>query len=261
MTKELIDSPSLLDILDTVVLELTIDLHRRCKGLMRNPLGRCTRSRLFEHAVDLLERQTLGLWDQEVRVDECAGTETTPDEEDGRLEVTLVFTNHVWSNDGNDGVPQPVGSGRETNSTGSDWQWEDLSDENPSSGTPCASEEEDEDGDEGDLGIDGRDVVCKRLGGIGWVGVGVVESNSNTDDGNEKLADEHTERTEDEEGSATELLNSVERDRGRADIDQGEDEGDDEGEGDDNEDQDPSEEDHGEGGHKRHRKDYENEIN
>ena len=54
--------------------------------------------------------------------------------------------------------------------------------------------------------------------------MGVVETDSNTDDSNEELADEHTESTPDEEWATAEFLNSVERNWGGADVDQGEDE-------------------------------------
>lgn len=51
----------------------------------------------------------------------------------------------------------------------------------------------------------------------------VVEADSDADDGNQELADQHAESTVDEERSSTELLNRVEGDRGRANVDEGED--------------------------------------
>ena len=59
------------------------------KGRSRAPLGRIARVSLGEHLVDLLERETLGLGDEEVGVDEAAGAESAPDEEDGRAKVAL----------------------------------------------------------------------------------------------------------------------------------------------------------------------------
>lgn len=199
------------------------------KGLGGDPASRGARSRLGHHLVDLLERETLGLGHEEVRVDEGAGAETTPDEEDGRLHVALVGTSHVRGDDGNDGVPEPVGGGGQANTTRADGQREDLADDDPGAGAPGRGEEEDEDGNEGDLGVDGRDVVGEGLGRIGGIGVRLVEANRDTNDGDEELADQHAEGTIEEDGPATPLLNRVERDGGRADVDDGEDHGDEEG--------------------------------
>lgn len=194
---------------------------------MWHPLSRVTWSRLLHHSVDLLKRKTLGLRNQEVSVDERSRAETTPDEEDGRSEVTLGLANHIWGNDRNDSVPEPVRGSRETDATRSDWEREDLADENPCSGTPGGSEEEDEDGDEGDLGVDSGDVVGNWV--AGGVEVSVVESDGDTDDADEELADQHAESTPDEERTTTELLDGVEGDGGGADVDKGEDQGDQEG--------------------------------
>lgn len=46
------------------------------------PLGRVTWGALLHHLVDLLEREALGLWNQEVCVDKGACAESSPDEED-----------------------------------------------------------------------------------------------------------------------------------------------------------------------------------
>jgi hypothetical protein len=42
-----------------------------------------------------------------------------------------ILTNHVWGDDCDDAVPEPVGGGREGNTTGSDGEREDFADENP----------------------------------------------------------------------------------------------------------------------------------
>ena len=68
------------------------------KGLMGLPLGGGSGSGLLHHLINLLERQTLGLGDEEVAVDEGACAETSPDEKDGRLEVSSVLSDHVRSN-------------------------------------------------------------------------------------------------------------------------------------------------------------------
>lgn len=158
------------------------------------PLGRGTGGGLGHHLVDLFKRQTLGLGDQEVGVDEGDSAETSPDEEDRRLQVTLIGTNHVRGDDGDDGVPKPVGGGGESNTTRTDGQREDLTDEDPGTRTPGGGEEEDEDGDESDLSVDSGNVVgaCGTIGESG----GVVETLSNTDNGNQELADQHAEGTE-----------------------------------------------------------------
>jgi len=78
---------------------------------------------------------------------------------------------------------------------------------------PQVEAKEDVDTDEGDLGL--GDHVVVGAGG--------------TDDGGDELADQHAESTPDEEGTTTELLNGVEGDGGRADVDEGGDEGNQEG--------------------------------
>lgn len=215
-----------------VVLSLgdDLDITSIGEGLVRSPLSRGSGSGLLHHLVNLLERQTLGLGNEEVSVDEGAGAETTPDEEDGRLEVSAVLTDHVGGDDGNDGVPEPVGGGGETDTARSDGDGEDLADDDPGTRTPGGSEPEDEDGDEGNLGVDSADVVGDDGVGVGLSGsgVGVVETDSDTNDGNEELADKHTESTDEKDGSTTESLNSPERERGGADVDEGEDERDEE---------------------------------
>ena len=57
------------------------------------------------------------------------GTEewkTNPNEEDGRAEVACIGVDHVRGDDGDDGVPQPVGGRRQTDTTGTDRKREDL---------------------------------------------------------------------------------------------------------------------------------------
>lgn len=80
------------------------------------------------------------------------------------------------------------------------------------------------------MSVDSSDVVGDSVSG--GVKGGLVESDGNTDDGDEELADEHTESSVDEERATTESLDSVEGDRGGADVDDGEDHGDEERVGD-----------------------------
>ena len=71
--------------------------------------------------------------------------------------------------------------------------WARLTDHDPGTGTPRRSKEEDVDSNEGDLGIDGGNVVCN--GGASGVEVCLVESDGDTNDGNQELANEHAKRT------------------------------------------------------------------
>jgi hypothetical protein len=50
--------------------------------------------------------QSLGFRNKEIGVDEAAGAERSPDEEDLRTEVTLIRSNHVRGDDCNDAVPE-----------------------------------------------------------------------------------------------------------------------------------------------------------
>ena len=43
---------------------------------------------------------------------------------------------HVGCDDGDDGVPEPVGGGGESDTTGTDGQREDFTNDNPGAGTP-----------------------------------------------------------------------------------------------------------------------------
>lgn len=211
------------------LLQVVTSAHLSGKGGSGLPAGRGTGGGLLHHLVDLLEGQTLGLGDQEVGVDESASAETSPDEEDGGLQVALIGTDHVGGDDGDDGVPQPVGSSGQSNTTRSDRQREDLTNDNPGTGTPGGGEEEDEDGDESNLSVDGGNVVGNVLGRVAGIGVGLVETNGNTNDGDQELTDKHTKSTENEDSTATKSLNGPERQRSGADVDQGEDQGDQEG--------------------------------
>jgi len=71
--------------------------------------------------------------------------------------------------------------------------WKILTDHDPSTRTPRGGKEEDVDGDKGDLSIDSGDVVCNV--NTGSIGVGFVEADGDTNDGNQELAKEHTKST------------------------------------------------------------------
>jgi len=212
-----------------VELLAVVETHLGGEGGGGAPLGGGARAGLLHHLVDLLKGETLGFGDEEVGVDEGAGAETTPDEEDAGFEVSLILGDHEGSDDTDDGVPQPVGGGRKSDTTGSDGQREDLTDQDPGTRTPGGGEEEDEDGDECDLGVDGANVDSAEDLGTSSVGtdrVGLVESDGDTDDGDNELTDQHAESSPDQKWATTELLNGVERDGSRAHVDEGEDQGD-----------------------------------
>ena len=127
-----------------VKLVVAVDTHLGAVGRVRLPSWRLSGgSDLLHHSVDLLKRKTLGLPYEEVGVDVAKNTETTPDEEDLGLEVGLVGVDHVRGDDGDDAVPEPVGGGGKSDTSGSDWQGEDLSDADPGTWSPSGSEEED----------------------------------------------------------------------------------------------------------------------
>ena len=212
----LLPSDLLLVLLDWE-LALVVETHLGGVGGVWLPRWRESGSaNLLHHSVDLLERKTLGLPDEEVGVDVADDTERSPDEEDLGLEVGLVGTDHVWGDDGDDTVPEPVGSGGKGNTSGSNWDWEDLTDADPGTGTPGGGEEEDVDADERDLGLDG----------------GRLLSSGNTDGTDNELANPHAEGSVDEQGSSTESLNGPEGEGSRADVDQSRDEADQERVGD-----------------------------
>lgn len=74
----------------SVEVALLVDTHLVRKGGSWLPLGGCSWSCLLHHAVDLLEGQTLGFWDEEVGVDEAKSAEGAPDEEDW-IEISKDF--------------------------------------------------------------------------------------------------------------------------------------------------------------------------
>ena len=82
--RNLVDASLALHILDKLDIELSVlCTHLRSERPGGLPLARRARRRLLEHLVDLLERQTLGLGHEEVRVHKGAGAETAPHKEHG----------------------------------------------------------------------------------------------------------------------------------------------------------------------------------
>lgn len=71
---------------------------------MRHPFSRVSRRGLFQHAIDLLQRQAFGLGDQEIRVHKTDGTQRSPDKKDARTKVGIVTirADHVRCDHGDD---------------------------------------------------------------------------------------------------------------------------------------------------------------
>lgn len=197
---------------------LLVETHVSSEGGVGHPFGGCPGSGLLEHLVDLFEGETLGFGDEKEGEEEGEDAERAPHEEDLGAEVGIagVGADEVGGDDGDDAVPEPVGSGGETNTTRSDGQREDLTDHDPGGGTPGHGESGDEEADEGNHGGDSGVVVL------------VGSSSSDTNDTDDELADNHPSGTPDENGTTTELLNDVEGHGSGADVDESGDQGDEE---------------------------------
>ena len=76
---------------------------------MRHPIGGLAGRGLLEHDVDLLERKSLRFGDKEVGEDHTSSTGRSPDEEDLTLEISVLRINHVWRDETDHKVPEPVG--------------------------------------------------------------------------------------------------------------------------------------------------------
>lgn len=193
---------------------------------MRDPFGRVPGVGLLQHPVDLLQRKPLCFGNQEIGVNKAADAKGAPDEEYSCAKVAFVNADHIGGNDGNDlkhqlarrqgkpvvgftyAVPKPVGSGRKSDTAGTDGKREDLSDDDPGTWTPGGSEEEDVDTDESNHGAD-----CMRVPTI-----------ADANNGDDELTDQHAQGAPDEKRATTEPLNGPERDWGGADVDEGGDE-------------------------------------
>lgn len=81
---------------------LVCKTHISGEGGVRHPFAGVSWGGLLEHAVDLLERKTLGLGDEEVGVHEADGAEGAPDEEDLGAEVAFGCADHVGGDDCDD---------------------------------------------------------------------------------------------------------------------------------------------------------------
>jgi hypothetical protein len=156
--------------------------------------------------IDLLQRETLSLGDAEVGEDETANTSRTPDEEHLGTKVSELGVDDVGSRVTDNEVPEPVGRNREGHGLGTDGEREDFGGDYPSDGSPGSSKEGDVDADEGDEHL---------LASL------VIDGDRNTNDGDKELADEHTNCTNEEESTTTNVINGPEGRDGHADVDDG----------------------------------------
>lgn len=175
--------------------------------------------------VDLFEGEALGLVDEAPDEEDADETAGGPDEEDAGLEagVALAGVDEVGGGVGDGPVEEPVGGGGHGETLRTDLEGEELAGHDPGDGAPRAGEEEDVDADEGDEGIVGG-LVADDFGGP----LGFFDS---TCDGDDVLADAHTDGTKEEEAAATPFLDKVETGESGGDVDNVGDDRDDEGVG------------------------------
>lgn len=138
---------------DALLCEAHLIRERR----LRAPLAALPRGGLFQQAVDLLERQALHLRHEEERKRDTDAAQGAPKEEDFSPQVSVsgLGADEVRGDDADDAIPEPVGSGGETDTAGADGQGEDFTDNDPGRGAPGHGEHGNVDADEGDHGGDG----------------------------------------------------------------------------------------------------------
>jgi hypothetical protein len=100
-------------------------------------------------------------------------------------------------------VPEPVRCGREGDAAGTNWQGENLANDDPGARAPSCGKEKDVDADKGD----------NRTDGVGVLAIG------NADNRDDKLTDNHTQSTPDQKRATAHSLHGPERYRGGTDID------------------------------------------
>lgn len=119
-----------------------------------------------------------------------------------------------------DGIPEPVRAGGDTDAARAYGQGEDLADDDPGGGAPGHGEEADVDADEGDHGRDGGRVV------------GLLSPLRDANGRHDELAHDHAHGAVDQQGAAAELLNGEEGDGRRQHVDERRDQRDEEHVGD-----------------------------
>ena len=108
-------------------------------------------------------------------------------------------------------IPEPVGRGRQTNTARSNRKREDLSNDHPGTRAPGGSEEGDVEADEGNHSGNRSIVMLFDLTG------------RDTNDTDDKLHDDHSRASDDEDLAAAEAFDCPEGDRRRTDVDEGRD--------------------------------------
>jgi hypothetical protein len=80
------------------------ETHFLSKCAVRDPFGRCARGCLLQHLVDLLQGESLGFWDKEVRERERDAAERSPEEKNLRthIGIAIVSADKVWGDYSND---------------------------------------------------------------------------------------------------------------------------------------------------------------
>lgn len=120
------------------------------EGVLRNPLCAIHRRGLLEHLVHLLKGQALGLGDEEERKEIAEEERTAPDEENLHAEISHVRVDHVWGDDCDDAVPEPVRGGGQCDALSADRERIQLPDHNPRCGAPGHGERGDVEAREND---------------------------------------------------------------------------------------------------------------
>ena len=153
------------------------------------------RRRVLVEKVDLLERETLGLGNAEVREHEAARAGGAPDEEhlDTEVRVPRAGVDEVRRRVTDGEVPKPVRRNGERHRLRTDVEGEDFASDDPRDGAPGGGECGDVDTDKGNEGL---------LTGL------VLDGDRDADDRDEELANTHDGSTVEEESTATELLDT-----------------------------------------------------
>lgn len=137
---------------------------------------------------------TFSFINQEVRPEKAANAERPPDKEDFGSKISLVWIHHIGGDDCNDTIPEPVACYAHGHTSRSDAEWEHLSNNHPSSRSPGGRKEENIEADECNFDFDNR---------------GIVASHGSCN-GDDELADNHAQSTENQKWSPTEAFNGPE---------------------------------------------------
>lgn len=152
----------------------------------------------------LLKGEALGLIDQGPHETDADQAEGRPNEEDLRLEVGVLRVDHVRCGVRDGPVEQPIAGGRHGEALGADLEREELACHDPGDRAPRAGEEIDVKADKRDGSTLSGEILGTRYG---------------ADDGDDVLADTHSNGTQKEQVAAAKLLDEVQAWEGRDDVD------------------------------------------